>query len=34
MQSQCNTAVGNGVGESGCQIGLDDITHVGYCTSI
>ena len=31
LQSQCNTAVGNGVGDSGCQIAWDSITRLGYC---
>jgi hypothetical protein len=34
VQSQCYTSVGNGVGDSGCQIAWDDLVHIGYCTGM
>lgn len=34
LQSQCYTALGNGLGDSGCQIALNDFTHIGYCTDL
>jgi hypothetical protein len=34
LQSQCYTAVSNGTGDSGCQIGLNDVTRLGYCTDL
>jgi hypothetical protein len=33
LQSQCLQAVGNGMGESGCLVGLHDLQHVGYCSN-
>jgi hypothetical protein len=34
LQSDCNTTLSNGMGDSGCQITWDTLTRLGYCAGI
>jgi hypothetical protein len=34
LQSDCYTTLGNGMGDSGCQITWDTLTRLGYCAGI